>query len=85
VKRYEYRLVLMEFDGTWKEGQTNGCATQQLEPGERIFKVLGEPEHSSVYNVWYLSVLVEKETTCFPIHDMDQDKLTAILRGKYEW
>ena len=82
MKQYEYRLVIMEFDGSAREGQINGRATRGLQPNERIIETFSKPEQYQKTGNWYLSVLVEKQVTCFPVGDMDPDELTSILKGE---
>ena len=89
MKQYEYRLVQLMFDakGDLTTPANNPANIDGLRPGERVVKVMGDPEYISSSEpskqAWFLSVLLERETACFPVSsEADLDKLTAILKGE---
>lgn len=82
MKRYEYRLLCLQFDKNGNMSPHTNEEVDDIRPGERVFKVLKDPEFVGGSDIWYLSVLLERETTdTFAVGALDRDELTAILKG----
>jgi hypothetical protein len=82
VKKFEYRAVTLRFSHDGNLLPPLGANTEPMLLGERVHTTLGNLELNNSDGAWWLTVLLERETSAFTVGDMNRDELNKILKGE---